>query len=261
MSPQRRSIAFVGLLALGPALACASAAQQRAEDMHQVTRELATTLVAHHAYDTAIPLLRQAIAHEPRSASLRRSLGVVLRDRGLYAQARDELMLALRLGPQDPETLSALGMLQDLTGDSLSAERWHRQALARDTDRAEFCNNLGFSLYLQGGRDDEAVRLFEDALHRDPAATRVYNNLGFALARQGKYDLALHAFQQAGSHADALTNLGLAYALAGVRSEAQRCYLDALRLNRSQAVARQNLEALDADFAPPKAAPAPATQG
>ena len=245
----------LALAALAVQQGCAHAgAHSRLGEAHEVTSQMAEALVRHHAYDSAIPLLREALKGDPNNAALRRSLGVVLSDRGLYDQAQSELYTAHRLNPADAEVASALGVLFDQQGMAEPAESWHRRAIAQSPSRAEFHNNLGFCLYLQG-RDEAALAAYNEALRQDPAATRAHNNRGFALARLGRHNEALRSFQQGGTKAQALVNLGMSHALAGDSAAARVAYLDALRLDSSLKAAEQNLAALDAQTAAPARAP------
>ncbi|HET6345009.1 MAG TPA: tetratricopeptide repeat protein [Myxococcota bacterium] len=220
--------------------ACATHTANRQNDGKELTAEIAEIMATNHVYETAVPLLQQGISEDPNNARLHRLLGAVLRDRGIYVEALKELQLANSLQPNDADTAAAMGVLYDLRGNPAAAEIWHRRALDLAPERAEFFNNLGFSMYLQG-RNYEAVTAFQEALRRNPNQPRAYNNLGFTLARLKDFDAALRAFQQAGTKAAALANLGLAYELAADLDEARRCYKGALRLDRRLDVARKNL--------------------
>lgn len=238
-----RGMGFVMCLATGLLGACATTHSD--ENNHAMAVDLAQLLVSHHAYETAVPILQRGIAENPRDAVMRRLLGTVLRDRGLFDEAQRELQIAGTLAPEDPETYAALGVLNDMRGRPLVAETFHRRALAMAPGRADFYNNLGFSLYLQH-RDAEAAVAYNEALHRDPTLRRAYNNLGFAQARLGRHEDALHSFEQAGSKAAALASLGLAYELAGDKASARGLYEEALVLDRKLVVAQRNLHNLRA---------------
>jgi Flp pilus assembly protein TadD len=210
----------------------------------QLAADIAEVMATNRVYETAVPLLQQGIAEDPNSPRLHRLLGIVLRDRGIYDQAMIELQLAHELAPADADTVAAVGVLYDLMQRPVAAEAWDRHALDINPNKAEYYNNLGFCMYLQG-RDYDAVVSFRESLRRSPNQSRVYNNLGFALARLGQHELALRSFEQAGSRATAMANLGVAYEMAGDTDEARAWYLRALKVDQRLEVARRNLHNLN----------------
>jgi Flp pilus assembly protein TadD len=231
-------ITIVGVLCL---VACA----HTKPDKSSLAGEMAEVLVAHHAYEAAIPLLQRGITQDPNSGRLHLLLGIVLRDRGLFAQARAELDVAARLAPDDHETSTAYGVLLDMQGDHEEADAWHRKALGLSHGHGSVYNNLGFSLYLRH-RYTDAISAYLKALERDPGARRVFNNLGFAYARLGRYEDAMRSFRQGGSPAKAFSNMALAYELGGNYDIAESFYEKALEVDKSSKVAKQNLAKLQA---------------
>ena len=234
------------LVIVGLASAAGACAHHRAEvPVASLNQELAEVLVAHHAYEAAIPLLQDAVAREPHNARVRTMLGIVLRDHRVFAEARKELGTAWRLDPTDADTAAAWGVLLDTEGEGEMADIWHRRSIALGGERADHFNNLGFSQFLRGQLTD-AIATYHHALSRDPGMRRVYNNLGFAQARLGRFDDAWQSFQQAAPRARALSNLALAYERAGSLREARAFYEEALGIDAKLKVARRNLERLAA---------------
>lgn len=221
-----------------------------------LNQELAEVLVAHHAYEAAIPLLQDIVAREPTNARVRTMLGIVLRDHRVFGEARKELAAAWRIDPKDADTAAAMGVLFDTEGEGEMADIWHRRAIELGGERADHLNNLGFSLALRG-QIAEAIDAYTRALARDPGMRRVYNNLGFAQARLGHFDDAWSSFQQAGPRARALSNLALAYERAGSLEQARAFYQEALAIDAKLKVARRNLDNLAQVAAAP---PSPAHQ-
>ena len=57
-------------------------------------------------------------------------------------------------------------------------------------------NNLGIVLGMKG-RNDEAIRFYEEAIRLKPDYAEARNNLGIALVRQGRITEAISQFQEA----------------------------------------------------------------
>ncbi len=226
-------------------LVCLCACAHTRPDKSSLAGEMAEVLVAHHAYEAAIPLLQRGINADPNSGRLHLLLGIVLRDRGLFAQARQELDAAARLAPEDHEVSTAYGVLLDMQGDHEEADAWHRKALGLSRGHGSVYNNLGFSLYLRH-RYTDAISAYLKALERDPGARRVFNNLGFAYARLGRYEDAMRSFRQGGSPAKAFSNMALAYEMSGDYDSAVSLYEKALELDKRSKVAKGNLAKLQA---------------
>ncbi|MBI5507810.1 MAG: tetratricopeptide repeat protein [Deltaproteobacteria bacterium] len=240
----RGPLTAVGAAALLTAVLGCAANTEGPGPESSVAAELAEALVATRSYDRAIALLREGIERQPDDGRLHRLLGVVLCDKGLYAQAKKELTRATTLNPTDADAYSALGVLAALQGDAAGAERHLQQAIQIGGRLAVYYNNLGFALYLQG-RDPEAAAAYEEALRVDPASRRAYNNLGFARARAGDSRGAIKSFEQAAGPAGALANLGLARELGGDPTTAVDLYRQALALDPHLSAAKDGLLRLE----------------
>ena len=94
------------------------------------------------------------------------------------------------------------------------------------------------------GREDEAVRRYEEALRIEPKLVAARYNLGSLHLQANRFSQAVEQFEQAlkidPSYAAAHTSLGAALLLAGRTDEALRHYESALRLDPS-AKAHQDL--------------------
>lgn len=213
--------------------------------------QLADTLIRARAYDNALPMLQRALQRSPKDPRLHYLRGVILRDRGVYPQAREALTLALSLAPRMAHAHSALGILSDLEGKHADAQKQHRKAIELAPGTAQFQNNLGFSHYL-AGEFKRAEAAYRAGLRTDPGANRLYLNLGFAVAAQGRDAEALRAFRQVVDEAGALNNLALAQQLRGDEDAARRMFKQALSKTPTLPQALANLKALDTR--PPAAA-------
>lgn len=204
---------------------------------------MAEALVKQRDYDKALHYLRGLRQSYPRVAAVRRLLGVVLREKGMPAAAREEFTYALKLNPNDPENHSALGVLLDKLGEHKAAEAAHREALKLNDDSPRYHNNLGFCLFLQK-RLEDAEEEVKAAIQIHPGLRVAYNNLGFIYGMMDKEALALEAFKQAGHQAQALTNMGLVKEMRGRPGAARHYYEKALTHKRDYKPALQNLKAL-----------------
>jgi Flp pilus assembly protein TadD len=247
LAPAARSSSFAALLALA---GCASVpttdgGPKLADDEATVLRQqMAETLVRQRDYDLALPYLKDLLARKPRSARLHLLLGVVLREKGVYAAAEAEIGRALELEPGAAAAHAALGILQTKRGRLAEAERNHRRAVALAPGRAAYHNDLGFCLLLQRRYADARSSLAE-AIRLDPGLRAAFNNLGFSYGLEGDDESARRAFGQGGSRAMALTNLGFLEEMRGHPAAARRHYEQALRVRPGYPPALRNLRALD----------------
>lgn len=114
------------------------------------------------------------------------ALGIALLQQGRAADAREALRCALRLRPDDAETLTNLGAAVQQSGCTQEAESHYRAALRLKPDHPEACNNLA-NVLAQAGRLHEAEVLYRAALRVRPAFAQAHDNLGAALQDLGRF--------------------------------------------------------------------------
>ncbi len=243
--PRRPSPVRAFRLAAGVLLALVAGCATATPPPVSLHHEMAEMMVAHRAYESAMPLLAQVVAEEPQNARVHLLLGTVLRDKKLYAEARRALSTAWQLCDTDPDTAATWAVLLDMEGEGEAADVWHRRAIVLSGGTPDHFNDLGFSLYLRGQYTD-AIAAFRRALAKDPGYRRVYNNMGFAQARLGMWAEAWASFQRAGAPARALSNLALAREMVGDLEQARVFYAEALSVDGKLKVARRNLDNLSA---------------
>ena len=143
----------------------------------------------------------------------RLNLGQALAEAGAFAQAREQLLLALTLNPNNAKANFNLGRLLD-----------------------------------EEGKPDQAIAPYMEALRLDPAYTSAHGNLAIALARQGKLDRAIEHFILAlrSDPDDVKThyNLALAFFQTGRRKESIHEFSEVLRIDPNYAPAREHLRAI-----------------
>jgi tetratricopeptide (TPR) repeat protein len=101
------------------------------------------------------------------------------------------------------------------------------------------------TLYLDGGRLDEAIGEFRKSLRLNPASAPTQYNLGFALSVRGRRDEAITAFQDAlridPDYAQAHNNLGALLQISGQPDAALEHYRRAVTLRPDNVEAHTNL--------------------
>ncbi|HEX5041643.1 MAG TPA: tetratricopeptide repeat protein [Candidatus Polarisedimenticolaceae bacterium] len=105
-----------------------------------------------------VSLARSAVAVDPRSGPARYNLGVALKDAGDLPGAEAQWRQALRLRPDDAETLTQLATAAAVRGDLMGAEELLRSALKIRPDLAMAARNLAV-ICERTGRAEEAQRL------------------------------------------------------------------------------------------------------
>ena len=82
--------------------------------------------------DEARQAYERALGNSPKSAFLRRELGLLERRAGNIDRALDQLRQAVELDPSDAASLAVVGELLDARGDAAGAEAAYRKAAALD---------------------------------------------------------------------------------------------------------------------------------
>ena len=148
---------------------------------------------------TRLELCRRYLRDYPDSALGWRAYGTGLSDIRLFDEAEQALKRALELAPAKRRVfvLAHLGEMHQRRGDSASAERYYRDAVAADPDDAHGYIFLG-SLMARDGRHDEA-----EATHRRGTKClrgcidEAHLNLGYILRAHRRYEEAIASFAEA----------------------------------------------------------------
>jgi len=202
----------------------ACGAQKQHRDMAKAGEalrfEIAQLYIEKGAREQSIPLLRRVLATDPENDGARVLYGSVLRDLGLYPEAKRELETVLLRHPKSADAHAALGILHDLQRDFDEAKVHHFKAVSYAPNRADFFNNLGFSYFLSK-QPGEAIKYYKQALALDPGLALAYNNLGFAYGQLGHYEKAEKTFRTSLGDAGAYYNMALVYELNGKPARAK----------------------------------------
>ncbi len=158
-------------------------------------------------------------------------------------EAVAKLSLAASIDPKLAEAHSLLGIAYDRKGLRELARKSYERALRIAPDDAQTLNNLGYSFYLNGDYRRALERLKRSA-RLAPTDERILNNLALTQCRLGKYDEALENFTRAGGEFLARMNVASMLERAGRAPEAIPHYEAAHRLRPDAPVALRRLTAL-----------------
>ena len=186
----------------------------------------------------AVTAVERAVALDNTLAESQLLLGLCLRDTGQPERARLPLERATRLGPGLTAPREALaGVYADLGDHSRAIDQLEALAALDPTTPARFVA-LGLA-HLRARRHEAAVLALSRAVERFPNEPQIYGALGRVwLDAAEQHDdaislkKALEALTTAAAHADAtsvvLTDLGVAWALAGDADKAERAFRQAV---------------------------------
>ncbi|MDR2898509.1 MAG: tetratricopeptide repeat protein [Spirochaetaceae bacterium] len=136
----------------------------------------AIELTAQGSYPEAIACFRRAITMDRSNYLLWYNLGITHRDSGDLERARDALVYARELEPEDEDVLDALGLLLMALGESENAIEVLHEGLELNPDNHHLWNNLGVVFFSQGAFSD-ASEAFEEALTIFPTYYNALYNL------------------------------------------------------------------------------------
>lgn len=148
------------------------------------------------AFAEAADELRVAVDADPHRSGVRAELGSMLAEIGRFDEAVAELQESIRLNPDVAGVHYNLGTILAHLGRFAEAVPHYETALTITPDDAALCNNLGFAL-ARLGRSQEAKAQFERAIAVDPRSADAHFNLGRLLANADFAAEASRHFQQA----------------------------------------------------------------
>jgi tetratricopeptide (TPR) repeat protein len=210
---------------------------------------VAQSLVRKGEFDSGLEELL-AIPESDRSADVHYAIGRVELLRGESGKAREHLLQAADLAPNNPEILSALLTL-DLTEGRLSDSVKRIQvAVASDPDNSAITRLLGLA-QVAAGSLLQAENSLRRAIELDPNNLAAYHDLGRLLARSGRRTEVLDTYERAleARSDSAVLNLvvGTLYEQMERYEEAIDHYDKAAHLDPGLGAAKNNLAYLLAD--------------
>lgn len=133
--------------------------------------------------DRAKESYERAVKVEPEDAQALNNLGFSLYQNGNYRAAVDRLKRAAKLAPTDERILNNLGLALCRLGKFQDAYRHFARAAGPLT------GNLNTARMLERfGRDEDAIKYYEDARRIDPNSTLALRRLADLYKRTGKFE-------------------------------------------------------------------------
>ena len=161
------------------------------------------------------------------------SLALQHHQAGRLSEAEAVYRQILQAHPNHPDALHLLGVIANQTGQNDLAIEYISKAIALDSSKPEYHNNLGNALQ-EKGDFDAAITSLRLAVALNPGYAEAHANLGSALARQGKPDEAVALYRRAVTlrpgYADAHYMLGNVLKELGKPEEAIASYRQVLAL-------------------------------
>ena len=150
----------------------------------------------------------------------------------------------------DPKRLIELEQMMERAADAFAARRvdeaiaLYTEVIRRRPDTEDAYRKLAL-VYWTTGRGREAIATLESALKNGVTQNEVIIKLGQYLAESGQPAKAIALLERhPGDDPDALIGLGNAYAMAGRHADAAKTFTRVLALNPADAVALENLGAM-----------------
>jgi tetratricopeptide (TPR) repeat protein len=166
------------------------------------------------------------------------NVGLALLNAKRFDDARESLVRAAELKPDESNVADALGRAYDGLNDTPDAIASFKRAIEIDPKMFESYNNLG-AVYFKGRDYKSAEANFATAIQLRPQATATRFNLGLCYSREGRYRDATREFERVvqltPDDAEAFYEMGLAYENTGRVDDAVR----ALRLGQGVAKSRE----------------------
>jgi Tfp pilus assembly protein PilF len=135
--------------------------------------------------DRAKDSYERAVKVEPEDAQTLNNLGFSLYQNGNYRAAVDRLKRAVKLAPTDDRILNNLGLALCRLGKFDDAYKHFARAAG------PYTGNLNIARMLERfGRDDEAIRYYEDARRLEPNSTVALRRLADLYKRTGRLEQA-----------------------------------------------------------------------
>jgi HEAT repeat protein len=159
---------------------------------------------------------------------------------GQFVKAYELYEEAYRQDRKNVEVCRRLAVVATHLGKNEEAVRYFEEALQRAPRDADLLCDLGYSLYL---REDLAAaeNLLRQSLNENPRHQRATTNLALVMGHQGQYDESFELFRQVVGKAEAHSNLAYILIQHGNGKEATKRFSQALSIDSSLQAAKQGI--------------------
>jgi len=132
---------------------------------------------------------------------------------------------ALKIVPEQPDTLCQLGLAESKRGRLVQAARIFKKLTEMKPYDSKYWNNYGYAL-ARMKRYNQAISCCKQALAIDPENACAWDTLGFAYSESGNYPRAINALHKAlelePEYPEAIFNLALTHRRIGQTEEYKR---------------------------------------
>jgi tetratricopeptide (TPR) repeat protein len=192
--------------------------------------------------------LNIAMKIQPNQVDTLFYLGMVYTDQGRLAEAKELLEKALLLNAKDERVLYRLGVLYEKLGQENLAQNEYNKALTLKPELEPVRLRLG-QLYSKAGRFKEAEEQFKKVLELNAESEGARNNLGVLYYQNGRFEQAeaeyLRVIKTWPRKVQAYNNLGILYYETKKYEDAEIIYQKVLELDPSYIEAKNNFGVLN----------------
>ena len=146
---------------------------------------VALDLMKNSRFGDAVPAWRKALELDSSDEKAHFNLGFSLSETGDLRGAAVEYRKSSELNPKNAVTLANLALTLAQTGDLDGSIANYRKALALDPDNSALHADLGTALF-ERGQSAEAIEHLERAVELAPESADAHNKLGSMLAKAGR---------------------------------------------------------------------------
>jgi Flp pilus assembly protein TadD len=161
---------------------------------------LADTAVRAGDLDLAISAYLESLqfveSDASRKAGVLTRLGELQRRKGYVQTAIENLRLAHKLAPENPDATQNLALALDTAGDRVGAMALYEKTLESDSRNPIVLNNLAFHLAETGGDLDRALTYAQRALQTSPGNAEYLDTVGWIYLKKGLTDAAIEEFRR-----------------------------------------------------------------
>lgn len=147
-------------------------------------------------YQKAVGIYSRVLELDPSNVEARRNLGMAFMELGELEKAREHLIEAATLDPNDAWSYVVLGNILARDENKWdAAEHFYRKALALKPDDGWALNSIG-AIYTERKKYDEAVEWFDKAIAANPKFANPYYGRAHAFVGQGKPEAAMASIEE-----------------------------------------------------------------